>query len=94
METFAARTAKNQFGRLLDSAQRAPVTITKNDRPVAVVVSKHDYDDMARELGEYRSLRETEYLLASPANRARLFASIKDAERVEAPAEGLRIHED
>jgi prevent-host-death family protein len=41
METIPALDAKNQFGALLDKAQREPVTISKNGRPVAVVMS-HD----------------------------------------------------
>ena len=43
MKTFAAKEAKNGFGRLLDAAQREPVTIEKKGRPVAVVLSVEDY---------------------------------------------------
>ncbi len=42
--TFTASDAKNQFGRLLDAARRRPITIEKNSRPVAVLVSIEDYD--------------------------------------------------
>jgi prevent-host-death family protein len=94
VETLPAREAKNQFGRLLDTAQREPVTITKKDRPVAVLLSKHDFDAMQRDLQEYRSLKETEYLLASPANRERLLASVKELGTVEATTEELRAYED
>jgi prevent-host-death family protein len=93
MKTLAAREAKNRFGELLDTAQRQPVTITKKDRPVAVLLSKHAYDAMERELGEYRSLKETDYLLASPRNRERLLASIESGEYVEVTPEALRSHE-
>ena len=43
MKTFAAKEAKNGFGRLLDTAQREPVTIEKKGRPVAVVLSLEEY---------------------------------------------------
>ena len=42
MNTFTAKEAKNKFGQLLDSAQRAPVTITKNGRAVAMMLSLAD----------------------------------------------------
>lgn len=43
MTRLSARDAKNRFGEMLDAAQRAPVTIEKHGRPVAVVVSAEDY---------------------------------------------------
>ena len=39
MEIMTAKDAKNGFGRLLDAARRQPVTIQKNGRPVAVMLS-------------------------------------------------------
>ncbi|MBF0620967.1 MAG: type II toxin-antitoxin system Phd/YefM family antitoxin [Magnetococcales bacterium] len=39
MITITAREAKNRFGNLMDQAQREPVIIEKNGRPVAVVLS-------------------------------------------------------
>lgn len=78
METFAAREAKNAFGRLLDTAQRTPVAIAKNGRPVAVLVSQHAYDALQEELAALRSEHETAYLLATPANRDALLASIAE----------------
>ena len=39
-----AAHAKTNFGALLDSAQREPVTITKQGRPVAVVMSMQEYE--------------------------------------------------
>ena len=79
METFAAREAKNAFGRLLDTAQREPVTIEKKGRPVVVVISKHAYDAMQQQLRELRSLKETEHLLSTEANRERLMQSLEKA---------------
>lgn len=41
---FAAKEAKDNFGRLLDEAQRRPVTIQKKGRNVAVVLSMEEYN--------------------------------------------------
>ena len=43
MKTVAAKEAKNRFGKLIDDAQRGPVTIEKNGRPFAVVQSYEDF---------------------------------------------------
>lgn len=45
MDTMTAAEAKTNFGALLDKAQRGPVTISKNGRPVAVVMSVSDYEE-------------------------------------------------
>lgn len=42
MLTMSSLEAQNQFGLLLDSSQREPVTITRRGRPVAVVQSYQD----------------------------------------------------
>ena len=78
MDTFAASEAKNQFGRLLDTAQREPVTITRKRRPVAVLLSKHDYDQIQRELQDARSEAETQLLMRGN-NGKRLMESISEA---------------
>lgn len=46
MRTMAALEAKNRFGELLDTAQREPVTIEKHGRPVAVMLSAHDFAEL------------------------------------------------
>lgn len=43
MKKIASTKAKSNFGELLDTAQREPVTIEKKGRPVAVVVSIEEY---------------------------------------------------
>ncbi|MEK0085634.1 type II toxin-antitoxin system Phd/YefM family antitoxin [Benzoatithermus flavus] len=43
MRTMSAKDAKNRFGELLMEAQKAPVTIEKNGKPVAVVYSFEDH---------------------------------------------------
>lgn len=47
MKTFTANEAKQQLGRVLDTARTGPVTITKHGRPEFVLTSKDDYDSMA-----------------------------------------------
>ena len=39
METLSASDAKREFGEVLIKAQRAPVGINKNGKPVAVMLS-------------------------------------------------------
>ena len=43
MKTLASREAKERFGALLDTVQNEPVTILKNGRPTAVVISPDEY---------------------------------------------------
>lgn len=45
MKVMTAREAKNHFGEFLDAAQREPVVITKNNRPVGIMVSIQDAAD-------------------------------------------------
>jgi len=42
MKSFTASDARRRFGRLLETVQREPVTITKNGRVAAVVISASD----------------------------------------------------
>ncbi len=46
MDTFSANEAKTQFGDMLLKAQRAPVQINKNGKPVAVVISMDEYESI------------------------------------------------
>ena len=46
MKSIPASEAKTRFGELLDNAQREPVTVSKQGRPVAVMMSIHDYEEM------------------------------------------------
>lgn len=43
MITMTSLVAQNQFGNLIDSSQRQPITITRRGRPVAVIQSYEDY---------------------------------------------------
>lgn len=46
MHSLTANEAKTQFGDMLLKAQREPVQISRNGKPVAVVVSAEDYEQL------------------------------------------------
>lgn len=46
METVNASDAKREFGEVLLKAQKGPVRIDKNGKPVAVMVSAETFDEL------------------------------------------------
>ncbi|MEE8394113.1 MAG: type II toxin-antitoxin system Phd/YefM family antitoxin [Rhodospirillales bacterium] len=48
MRTMTANEAKKHFGELLDTARSEPVSVKKHGRPVAVMLSAEDYDELER----------------------------------------------
>lgn len=46
METLTSNQAKTQFGDLLLKVQRSPIEISRNGKPVAVMLSMEDYAAM------------------------------------------------
>ena len=42
MKIMSARDAQNHFGEFLDAARREPVVVTKNDRPIGIMISVED----------------------------------------------------
>ncbi len=46
MTTLNASDAKREFGDVLLKAQKAPVKINKNGKPVAVVISASEYEQL------------------------------------------------
>ena len=46
MDSLSANEAKTQFGDMLLKAQRAPVQINRNGKPVAVVISMDEYESI------------------------------------------------
>jgi prevent-host-death family protein len=46
MDVLSANEAKTHFGDMLLKAQRAPVQINKNGKPVAVVISAEEYQSV------------------------------------------------
>jgi prevent-host-death family protein len=45
MRTMTAKDAKSHFGEFLDAMQREPVIVTKNNRPVGIMISMEDASD-------------------------------------------------
>ncbi len=46
MDALSANEAKTQFGDMLLKAQRAPIQINKNGKPVAVIISMIEYENI------------------------------------------------
>ena len=75
MVTKTSAEAQNNFGQLLDLAQREPVAITRHGRPAAYIVSPLDMEPILREkerrrkaVEEFKALSERvrEYQAQSP----------------------------
>lgn len=49
MINIAAREARANFGELMDTAQREPVSIEKHGRAVAVLISSIEYKKIQQE---------------------------------------------
>jgi prevent-host-death family protein len=73
MRTMSAKDAKNHFGELLLEAQKGPVTIEKNGRPTAVVLSFDDHEHNERVRLEHLRLLIREGLAELEAGRAEEF---------------------
>ncbi len=73
MKTISFTTSRANYAQTLDSVidDREEVVITRAGKEPVVIVSLEDYE----------SLKETAYLLRSPANAARLLRSIDALER-------------
>jgi antitoxin Phd len=74
MVKMTSAEAQNQFGKLLDTAQREPVAITRHGRTAAFVVSPRDMEEILREreerrkaLDDYLAWREKTNDLIKPA---------------------------
>ena len=72
MRTMSYTESRARYAEVLDSVvdDREEIVITRAGREPAVIVSLDDYE----------SLKETAYLLRSPANARRLLASIEELE--------------
>ena len=67
-KAIPAAEAKTNFGALLDRVQREPVRISKNGRPVAVLMSMDEFDTHQRlKLDQLR--REVQSGLAGSESR-------------------------
>ena len=57
--------AQNSFGKLLDSAQREPIVVTRHGRPAAFIVSPQDMQDlMDARLKRARAVKDFESFFA------------------------------
>ena len=59
MKVMTARDAKNHFGEFLDAARREPVVVTRNDRPVGIMISVEDVADTF--FSDFFTDKESEY---------------------------------
>lgn len=86
MKTMTARDAKNRFGEFLDLARREPVVVTKNDRPVGIMISIEDAaDTLIPELFMDKEAGYDEWLAAKVGGTL---------QRVESGATELHSHAD
>ena len=73
MTTVTSKDAQNRFGQLIDTAQREPVSITRHDRPVAVIVSSERYEEL-------EALEDSIWLARAKEAEKEGFLSIEDSE--------------
>lgn len=57
MNTVTANEAKTHFGELLIKAQQEPIRINKNGRPIVVVISVDEYENIEKLKLEYLKAR-------------------------------------
>lgn len=74
MITVTSVEAQNSFGKLLDSAQREPVIVTRHGRPAAFIVSPQDMDELmdirskrSKALAQFEAWSKRAAKTASPA---------------------------
>lgn len=82
MKTMSYTESRAKYAEVLDSVvnDREEVVITRAGHEPAVIVSLDDYE----------SLKETAYLLRSPANARRILASIDELESGKGVEQELR----
>lgn len=86
MKVMSAREAKNHFGEFLDSARREPVVVTKNDRPVGIMISIEDAAD---------TLLPDLFMDREPGYEEWLFGKVtRTMARVDSGETGLHEHAD
>lgn len=89
MITMTSLDAQNQFGTLIDTSQRQPVTVTRRGRPVAVVLSYQDYVQRSKTIpaGVAKYISEN-FALRGPEAQAAL-QKLFDSASNRAAEEGL-----
>lgn len=76
MKSITAARAKTHFGEFLDMAQREPVVVTRNNRPVGVMFSLADLVDTV--WAERARAARAEGMIGAEAG-SRLIADLLDA---------------
>ena len=73
MDTISYTAVRNNLAKTMDKVNEnhAPVIITRQNGPAAVLIS----------LDDFNAYEETAYLLRSPANAARLIKAVHDVEK-------------
>jgi prevent-host-death family protein len=73
---MTARDAKTHFGEFLDTMQREPVVVTKNNRPVGIMLSMEDAaDTLVAEMFLEKEAGYDEWFQAKVAKTLAAFAS-------------------
>jgi prevent-host-death family protein len=81
MKSVTALEAKNRFGEVLETAQRQPVSITRNGRPSVVMISAESYERrqrMARERLRQSLQRAGEHAASQGLNEDKLEQLLAD----------------
>ncbi len=50
MQAYTSSDAKREFGEVLIKSQVSPVSVTRNGKPIAVIVSEREYQDLKRQI--------------------------------------------
>jgi len=50
MRTYTSSDAKREFGEVLMRSQQAPISVTRNGKPIAVIVSNIEYQELKRQV--------------------------------------------
>jgi prevent-host-death family protein len=90
MKIIPASKAKTHFGERLDSAQREPITVSKQGRPVAIMISIQDYEEMKLahlraylSEGEAQIQRGESTTIGNPKELHHFFENIKENNRTK-----------
>jgi len=50
MQVFTSSDAKREFGDVLIRSQIEPISVTRNGKPIAVIVSDTEYQELKRQI--------------------------------------------
>jgi prevent-host-death family protein len=84
MINIAAREARANFGELMDTVQREPVSIEKHGRAVAVVISAVEYESIKTELLKARIKTGCEQLERGEFSQLSVLEILEEAKNIHA----------